>query len=104
MDRLHLVRLADGGRIMSGTKNPPMLPDLVTDHNLPRFVVSAVSIGMSKYGLAGIEAALLMDQRWAPQNAMQLMAHGDKVSEHSCRDHKTTESSCRRGRALLGGC
>lgn len=44
------------------------------------FVLSAVGIGMSKHGLAGVEAAMLMDQRWAPNNAMQLMAHCDKVS------------------------
>ncbi|KIW09903.1 hypothetical protein PV08_11679 [Exophiala spinifera] len=43
------------------------------------FVVSAVGIGMSKYGLAGIEAALLMDPRWAPGNAMQLMIHCDRT-------------------------
>ena len=35
---------------------------------------------MNKYGLAGVEAALLMDPRWAPRNAMQLMTHCDKVS------------------------
>ena len=34
---------------------------------------------MSKYGLTGVEAAMLMDRRWAPHNAMQLMAHSDKV-------------------------
>lgn len=44
------------------------------------FVLSAVGIGVSKYGLAGVEAAMLMDRRWAPNNAMQLIAHCDKVS------------------------
>ncbi|KAJ9609031.1 hypothetical protein H2200_006802 [Cladophialophora chaetospira] len=43
------------------------------------FVVSAVGIGMSKYGLAGVEAALLMDPRWAPRNAFQLLLHCDKT-------------------------
>lgn len=43
------------------------------------FVTSAVGIGMSKYGLAGVEAAMLMDKRWAPSTAMQLMTHCDKV-------------------------
>lgn len=44
------------------------------------FVTSALGIGLSKYGLAGIEAAMLMDKKWAPSNAMQLMRHCDKVS------------------------
>jgi hypothetical protein len=52
-----------------------------------RFVVSAISMAISKYGLIGIEAAMLMDKRWAPANTMQLMAHSDKVS------HTLDESS-----------
>lgn len=44
------------------------------------FVVSSVGIGLSKYGLAGVEAAMLIDKAWALPNAMQLIAHCDKVS------------------------
>ena len=43
------------------------------------FVVSAIAINISKYGLAGIEAAMLMDPRWRAENAMQLTMHCDKV-------------------------
>lgn len=46
---------------------------------LARFVVSAVGIGLSKYGLAGVEASMLMEKKWTAQNAMQLMSHCDKV-------------------------
>ncbi|KAK5451473.1 hypothetical protein LTS15_008238 [Exophiala xenobiotica] len=43
------------------------------------FVVSATGIGISKYGLAGIEAGMLMDKRWAAKNAVQLMPHCEKT-------------------------
>jgi hypothetical protein len=50
---------------------------------LARFVVSALGIGLSKYGLAGVEASMLMEKKWTAANAMQLMAHCDKVSVSS---------------------
>jgi hypothetical protein len=43
------------------------------------FILSAVGINLSKYGLAGVEAGMLMDRRWMAQNAMQLTMHCDKV-------------------------
>ena len=43
------------------------------------FFISAVAINVSKYGLAGAEAAMLMDRRWKADNAMQLIMHCDKV-------------------------
>jgi hypothetical protein len=43
------------------------------------FILSAVGINLSKYGLAGVEAGMLMNRRWRAQNAMQLMMHCDKV-------------------------
>ena len=42
------------------------------------FVISAVAINLSKYGLAGVEAAMLMDRRWKADNAMQLIMHCNK--------------------------
>ena len=65
-----------------------MLPRTVTSSQeyaadfkflLCRFAVSTLGIGLSKYALAGVEAGMLMDPRWAPRNAMQLMAHSDRV-------------------------
>lgn len=47
------------------------------------FVTSAVGIGISKYGLAGVEAAMLMDKWWAPSATTHLMAHRNKVSQSS---------------------
>ena len=44
-----------------------------------RFAISALGIGMCKYSLTGVEAGMLMDKWWAPENAMQLMAHSDRV-------------------------
>lgn len=43
------------------------------------FILSAVGINLSKYGLAGVEAGMLMNRRWAARNAMQLIMHCDKV-------------------------
>ena len=43
------------------------------------FILSAIGINLSKYGLAGAEAGMLMNRRWAAQNAMQLIMHCDKV-------------------------
>lgn len=44
------------------------------------FILSAVGINLSKYGLAGVEAGMLMNRRWAARNAMQLIMQCDKVS------------------------
>ena len=43
-------------------------------------MVSTVGIGLSKYGLAGVEASMLMESKFTAENAMQLMSHCDKVS------------------------
>lgn len=101
-----LNRYDDTGPVLSGPRGgrwayyiwydftpgePPISHSLAADSGIARFVVSAVGIGMSKYGLAGVEAALLMDRRWAPQNATQLMAHSDKVSGAPCRKRRYTD-------------
>jgi hypothetical protein len=46
------------------------------------FVVGAFAINLSKYGLAGVEAGMLMNTRWGATNAMQLMRHCDKVTQN----------------------
>ena len=43
------------------------------------FFFSTIGLNMSRYGLAGAEAGMLMDRRWKAENAMQLMMHCDKV-------------------------
>lgn len=41
------------------------------------FLLAKVGLNLSKYSVAGIEAALLMEPRWAPMSAAQLMDHGN---------------------------
>lgn len=43
------------------------------------FAIGAFGLNLSKFGLAGAEAAMLMDERWCASNAMQLIIHCDKV-------------------------
>jgi hypothetical protein len=43
------------------------------------FAIGAFGLNLSKYGLAGAEAAMLMDENWCASNAMQLIIHCDKV-------------------------
>lgn len=33
-------------------------------------------MNLSKYGLTGVEAGMLMDPRWAAKNTMQIMVRG----------------------------
>ncbi|KAF4304006.1 hypothetical protein GTA08_BOTSDO07952 [Botryosphaeria dothidea] len=40
------------------------------------FLLATVGSNLSKYSVAGIEAAILMEPRWAPMSAAQLMDHG----------------------------
>ncbi|KAL3481234.1 hypothetical protein BJX99DRAFT_253891 [Aspergillus californicus] len=42
------------------------------------FVVGVFGLGVSKYGLAGIEAAMLQDGYWHARNAVILLMHGDQ--------------------------
>ena len=101
------VPLADDGLITPGM----LLPTIPLDSFPPtpaytmavRFVISAVGIGMSKYALAGVEAGMLMDTRWAPQNAMQLMAHSDKVRHPLCRLSSLLMTCYRHGQVRLAG-
>lgn len=43
------------------------------------FVISTLGLNITKHGMEGVEAAMLMEPPWAAENAMQLMAH----CEHS---------------------
>lgn len=37
------------------------------------FLLGIFGLNLSKYGLVGLEAGMLMDKRWAATNAMQIM-------------------------------
>ncbi|KAK3376273.1 hypothetical protein B0T24DRAFT_665270 [Lasiosphaeria ovina] len=39
------------------------------------FVIGTLGLGLAEYGLAGVEASMLMEPGWAASNAMQLMMH-----------------------------
>ncbi|KAK5559818.1 hypothetical protein LTR46_001567 [Exophiala xenobiotica] len=63
-----ILRYDDGGPMAQG---PPA--------GRWAYYICATGIGLSKYGLAGVEAGMLMDKRWAAKNAMQLMSHCEKT-------------------------
>ena len=68
-----LKQYDNGGPVAHGPKNARWI-------YYGWFVVSTIAIGISRYGLSGVEASMLMDEKWAAKNAMQLMPHCDKVS------------------------
>src|SRR5690606_656164 len=41
------------------------------------FIVGTVGINLSGYGLQGVEASMLMEERWGANNALQLLMHCD---------------------------
>ncbi|KAH5614175.1 hypothetical protein HBI26_003750 [Parastagonospora nodorum] len=43
------------------------------------FVIGVVGLSLSKYGLEGVEASMLMEPGWNPTNGMKLMMHGEKT-------------------------
>lgn len=43
------------------------------------FVIGVVGLSLSKYGLEGVEASMLMEPGWSPSNGMKLMMHGEKT-------------------------
>jgi hypothetical protein len=44
------------------------------------FLVGIFGLGLAKYGLVGVEASMMMDKRWAANNAMQVMSTHFQVS------------------------
>lgn len=43
------------------------------------FVAGVIGLNLSMYGLAGVEAAMLMEPRWSVGDAMRLMMHADST-------------------------
>lgn len=43
------------------------------------FVAGVIGLNLSLYGLEGVEAAMMMEPGWAPNNGMKLMMHADKT-------------------------
>ncbi|KAF8242890.1 hypothetical protein K440DRAFT_638170 [Wilcoxina mikolae CBS 423.85] len=43
------------------------------------FVISTIGLNISVYGLAGVEASMLMEPDWCASNAMQLVMHCDRT-------------------------
>jgi hypothetical protein len=41
------------------------------------FLIGIIGLNLSSYGFEGIEATMLMDPRWAAQDAMLVMMHGE---------------------------
>jgi hypothetical protein len=42
------------------------------------FLIGIFGLGISEYGMVGIEASMMMEKRWAAKNAMQVMMHADQ--------------------------
>lgn len=43
------------------------------------FILATLSLNISKYGLFGVEASMLMEARWAAKNTIQLLIHCDNT-------------------------
>lgn len=41
------------------------------------FVIGTIGLNLAEYGLAGVEASMLMEPRWRPRNALQVMMHSE---------------------------